>query len=187
MIYNKCETSTLCKAESTILKEIICLSKYCYNTELLHGLDIMNTYDQINTIKLSFFVRLLSYSYKKNLVCDLLLTMPKPSPNTTANTSLIEVISKLANLKNDQNRQKYIFNTEDLKKRCYEKSNEIKISFEIDKVNDPIAKFVSEAALTYGSPTSSSWCWFYKKKTMNGHYNELAQFLSLKHLELFNS
>jgi len=113
--------------------------------------------------------------------------MPKPSPNTTANTSLIEVISKLANLKNDQNRQKYIFNTEDLKKRCYEKSNEIKISFEIDKVNDPIAKFVSEAALTYGSPTSSSWCWFYKKKTMNGHYNELAQFLSLKHLELFNS
>jgi len=42
--------------------------------------------------------------------------MPKPSPNITANSSLIEVISKLVNLTYDQNRQKYIYNTEDLKK-----------------------------------------------------------------------
>jgi hypothetical protein len=77
---------------------------------------LKSCYDKINTIKLSFFIRLLSNSYTKNLVCNLLHTMPKPSPNITANTSLIEVISKLVNLTYDQNRQKYIYNTEDLKK-----------------------------------------------------------------------
>ena len=54
MVYNQNEQRNFARTESLILKESIGLSKYCYNTELMHGLNIMNTYSQLECTKLLF-------------------------------------------------------------------------------------------------------------------------------------